>query len=193
MQLKVIEGRARRCDLEGRHPRGDARTIPDIMLLKITAALRAPVGVDYERTVRTGDETGFRRVDIVADGRGHTGGRAITSGVVAPRRPGDHAVTRGWGVGGCHARSRGDDVISFSAEGVSADCEVLRATGRRSQRVDRNAGCLAHTRIAGSDCDWSCGTHRARGQREGSRSGTLQDHHARRNRGCAGVGTQQRY
>ncbi len=38
-----------------------------MMLLKIAATLSAPVGIRDERTMRTGDKTPFRRIDVVTD------------------------------------------------------------------------------------------------------------------------------
>ena len=147
MQLQVRERSARWSQLEGRHPCGNARTIPDIVLLKITTTLSATIGIRNKWTMRARNKTRFRRIDVVANRCGYASGRTIAGRVVAPRRPGDDTVARARAIGGCHTRSRSDVVISFSAQGISANCQVLRATARSRWRTDRDAERRAHPGI----------------------------------------------
>lgn len=111
------------------------------MLLKITTTLSATIGIRNKWTMRTCSETGFRGVDVVANSCGYASGRTIAGRVVAPRRPGDDTVAGAWAIGGSDTCSRSDVVISFSAQGVSANCQVLRATADRISRwrTDRDA------------------------------------------------------
>src|SRR5208283_4591856 len=95
------------------------------MLLKIAAALCAPVAIRNERAMRTCDKTRFLRIDVVTQGCSYAGEGGGARRGKTPRRPRNDAVTRRWAVIDGDMRPRRDVVVGLPAERKIANCQIL--------------------------------------------------------------------